>query len=294
MRLAVAAALLAGLSIASLSVASVEAWGFDVHRLITDRAIDRLPDPIRPFFQKYRGFIVEHSVDPDLWRVAGWAEEPPRHFVDLDKYGEPPFEALPRDYDRAVERYGAGFVNRNGLLPWRTAEMYGELRRAFEQQQRPNPGYARENVKFFAAVMAHYVADAFVPLHAVTNYDGQLTGQRGIHGRWETELVLRGRREWRIEPGPVTPVTDPRAFVFDALIDGFPHAAAILEADRAAAGGEKAYDDEYFEELSRRTAPVVERQLSRAVAGVAGMIAGAWEASGRPELPLDPAAPVGR
>lgn len=264
------------------------AWGFEVHRLITDRAMDQLPEPIRPFFQKHRAFIVEHSIDPDLWRTAGWEEEPPRHFLDLDEYGAAPFPELPRDYDRAVQRYGAGFVRRNGVLPWRTAEVFGELRRTFDRQKRGAAGYTLENVKFHAAVLAHYVADAHVPLHAVKNYDGQLTGQHGIHGRWETELILRPGHDWRIEPGPVSPVSDPRAFMFDALVDAFPHAEQILEADRAAAAGRDTYDNEYFERLAGETRPLVERQLSKAVTAVASMIAAAWEAGGRPDLPLDP------
>jgi len=109
------------------------AWGFDVHRYITGKAIDLLPDGLRPFYEKHRAFIVEHAVDPDLWRTAGWEDESPRHFVDLDAYGPPPFAALPRDYDRAVEQWGREFVTKNGLLPWRTSEIFGQLQRAFEQ-----------------------------------------------------------------------------------------------------------------------------------------------------------------
>lgn len=264
------------------------AWGFDVHRMITDRAIDQLPEEIRPFFQKHRGFIVEHSVDPDLWRTGGWTEEPPRHFLDLDAYGEPPFDALPRELDRAVAQHGADFVTRNGLLPWRTAEIFGELRRAFDQHPRDVPGYALENVKFFSAVLAHYVSDGHVPLHAVKNYDGQLTGQHGVHSRWETELVLRFRESWTFKPEPLQRIEEPRAFMFDVLTDAFPQAERILAADKTAAEGRAAYDDGYFEALRRETAPIVERQLSRAVTAVASMIASAWEAGGRPELPLDP------
>ena len=63
------------------------AWGFEAHRLIADRAIDLLPAAIRPFFVKHRAFIAEHAIDPDLWRTAGWTEEPPQHFLDLDAFG---------------------------------------------------------------------------------------------------------------------------------------------------------------------------------------------------------------
>src|SRR6476469_4630889 len=106
----------------------VRTWSFDAHRFITARAIDRLPSELKPFFDRGRPFVVEHSVDPDLWRLAGWDQEPPRHFLDLDAYGSAPFAELPRDYDRAIQRYGADRLRQHGLLPWRTAEIYDRLR----------------------------------------------------------------------------------------------------------------------------------------------------------------------
>jgi hypothetical protein len=274
-------------AIIALVPARSSAWSFDVHRFITDHAIDLLPDGLKPFYQKYRGFIVEHTVDPDLWRTAGWSEESSRHQVDLDAYGPPPFAALPREYDRAVEKWGREFVDRNGLLPWRTAEIYGQLRRAFEGQKRNTP-YAYENVKFFSAVLAHYVGDGHVPFHAVLNYDGQLTGQQGIHSRWEADLAGRDLATLSVTPAPPQPVSDPRSFMFDALVDSFPNADAILKADVLAVQGREVYDDEYFRVLERETRPILERQLSRAITAVASMIYGAWDAAGRPELPADP------
>jgi hypothetical protein len=263
------------------------AWGLDVHRFITDRAIDLLPDPIRPFFQKHRAFIVERSIDPDLWRNAGWEEEPPRHFVDMDAYGQPPFAELPREYDRAVEKYGAEFVHRNGTLPWRASEIYGQLKRNFELQKKGVPGYSLENIKFYSAVLAHYVEDGHVPFHAVLNYDGQLTGQRGIHSRWETELVMRNIKDLRLAPPPVAAVSDARTYMFDVLQASFPYAAKILQADKAAVAGRDEYDDEYFRLLYRDTRPILEQRLSAAISSVASAIVGAWEAGGRPTLPLD-------
>jgi len=264
-----------------------EAWGLDVHRFITERAIDLLPDDIRPFYQKHRAFIVERSIDPDLWRVAGFEDEPPRHFVDMDAYGTPPFAGLPRDYDRAVERYGVEFVRRNGTLPWRTAEVHGQLRRAFEDQAKGRRGYTLDNIRFHSAVLAHYVEDGHVPFHAVLNYDGQLTGQHGIHSRWESELVMRTVKDLRLAPPPVVPVTDVRTFMWQVLEDSFPHAETILASDKRAAAGREFYDDEYFAMLDADTRPIVEARLSAAISAVAGAIAGAWEAGGKPALPLE-------
>ena len=283
-----AAIVLAFSIVVTAGTSAPSAWGFDVHRFITDRAIDRLPEPLRPFYQKHRAFIVERSVDPDLWRSAGFGDEPPRHFVDLDAYGQPPFAELPRDYDRAIEKYGADFVHRNGTLPWRAGEIFGALRRNFELQAKGVPGYSLENIKFYSAVLAHYVEDGHVPFHAVLNYDGQLTGQHGIHSRWETDLVLRHLKELRIDPAPVAPPPDIRAYIFDVLQESFPHVPAILAADKAAIVGRDEYDDGYFEAMYRDTKPILEQRLSAAIGGVASAIVAAWEAGGRPDLPLDP------
>jgi hypothetical protein len=275
------------LMLVALAPAHPAAWGFDVHRFIADRAIDLLPDGLRPFYEKERAFIVAHAVDPDLWRTAGWTEEPPHHYLDLDAYGPPPFAALPRDYDRAVERWGREFVERNGTLPWRTAEMFGQLQRAFEQVRHGTSPWAAENVKFFSAILAHYVADGHVPLHAVVNHDGQLTGQQGIHSRWETALVLRDMDSLHLSPAPPRPVEDPRAFMFDVLETAYPGAEVILHGDRVAVEGRDTYDEEYFRILDRETRPLLERQLSSAISDVASIIYGAWDAAGRPEIPLE-------
>ena len=98
-----------------LTPAPSAAWGFEAHRFIFEKAIGLLPPEIRPFFERYRVAVVEHAIDPDLWRTVGWdAEEGPRHFLDMDAYGPHPFTELPRDYDAAVKRYGAEFVKKNG------------------------------------------------------------------------------------------------------------------------------------------------------------------------------------
>lgn len=262
-----------------------DAWGFVVHRYITLRAIELLPPEIRPFFQKFRTEIVEHSIDPDLWRTAGFDEEPPRHFIDMDAYGPYPFKALPRDFDEAVLRYGRDFVNANGTLAWRAQEIQDKLVEAFTQKA----AYSRDNIKFFSSVISHYVADAHVPLHAALNYDGQLTGQWGIHSRFETELFERYESTLRVEPGPLVPIGSARDFVFDTLTTSFSFVQPVLDADKAAIAGRDEYDDQYFTLFFGKTRPILERRLSEAITHVASMIAAAWEKAGRPALPLEAA-----
>ena len=47
------------------------AWGLDVHRFITKRAIEGLPAGLKPFYTARASFISEHAVDPDMWRLIG-------------------------------------------------------------------------------------------------------------------------------------------------------------------------------------------------------------------------------
>lgn len=258
------------------------AWSFEVHKFIMARAIALLPAEIRPFFQKYETSIVEHAVDPDLWRTAGWLEEPPRHFVDMDAYGPYPFKELPHGYDEAVKRYGLEFVQKNGTLPWRTEEIYTKLVEAFAQKA----DYSRDNIRFFSSVIAHYAADAHVPFHAALNYNGQLTGQWGIHSRFEGELFDRYQSQLALTPGAPAPIGTPREFVFQTLTSGFTFVQPILDADKAAVQGRDEYDDAYFALFFGKVKPILEKRLSESIGAVASIITAAWVEAGRPAVPV--------
>ena len=80
----------------------IAAWGFEGHKYIMEAAIPLLPAEIRPFFVANRISIVEHAIDPDLWRTAGCEQETPHHFIDMDAYGPYPFTSLPHVQSEAV------------------------------------------------------------------------------------------------------------------------------------------------------------------------------------------------
>jgi hypothetical protein len=276
---------LAALVLSMFRPAPLTAWGFNGHRFITERAIELLPPEIRPFFQASKVAIVEHSIDPDTYRTMGFTEEPPRHFLDMDAYGPFPFKNLPRDFKEAVAVRGQDFVIKNGTVPWRTEDVYGLLRTAFTELS--TVGYARENVKLFSSVIAHYVGDSHQPFHAAVNYDGQVTNQQGIHARFETELFDRYRDRLRIAPAPAARIPNVRDFMFTTLTDSFTQVDAILAADLEAVKGRTVYDDGYFAVMFEKTGPIMEKRMSAAITGVASMIMTAWIEAGRPALPVE-------
>ena len=89
------------------------AWGYTGHRLIMRRAIQLLPPELKAFFERYQDEIIVRVVDPDLWRNVGW-EDDPNHFVDfgMPELGPYPFAGLPRERDKAIEKFGARVMDR--------------------------------------------------------------------------------------------------------------------------------------------------------------------------------------
>jgi len=278
---AVAVALL----VAALVPSPALAWGAVAHRYIMRRAIELLPSEIKPFFDHNRDELVLRANDPDLWRVVGFEDEPPNHQIDfgVDDYGPYPFVALPREYDAAVEKFGVAVVRRHGLLPWRTMEEFGNLRRVFQGFPRNQP-YVEGNSVIFASTLGHYIQDAFQPLHVHNNYDGQLSGQNGLHSRFEAELFERFESRLTINPSPVKPVANMRDFIFDIALASFQLVPKILAADHDAIGTKDTYDDAYFEAFFTNIRPVLEQQLAGAITGTASAIVGAWTQAGKPAL----------
>jgi hypothetical protein len=118
------------------------------------------------------------------------------------------------------------------------------------------------------------------------NHDGQLTGQRGVHSRWEALLFERSVKQLKLSPTPIPPIRSPRDFIFDVVREGTKLAAVVLEADRVAIGTRDVYDDAYYAALFKGSRAVLERRIDESTAAVAAMIAGAWEAAGRPPVPV--------
>jgi hypothetical protein len=265
----------------------LHAWGYDAHKFIVDRAIALLPNEIRPLFEANRTILVEHSIDPDLWRDSFAALEDSNHYLDFDwqGFGPYPFAGLPHNRDEAIKKFGKETIDKYGRLPWRTEEMYGKLKGAFAAYPRRGD-FARFDILFYASWLGHYISDAHVPFHAVVDSDGQKTGQRGIHTRFEALMFERYVKQLKLSPKRIQPIRDPLEFTFDALLQGTQLVPVILEADRVAIGSKDVYDDAYYNAFFKGSRGVMERRLDESIAAVAAMITGAWEAAGKPAVPV--------
>lgn len=134
-------------------------------------------------------FLTEHAVDPDKRRYAV-PEEGPRHYIDLDKYGQYPYDSLPRNWNEAVKKYTADSLQKHGIVPWWVQTMLFRLTQAIKDKD-------QARILKLSAEIGHYISDAHVPLHASSNHNGQYTNQRGIHGFWESRVPeLLAEKHW--------------------------------------------------------------------------------------------------
>src|SRR5579863_10328398 len=99
------------------TVITLHAWGFWGHHKINRLAVFTLPDPLKAFYEKHIEFIEAHAVDPDLRRNMN-KNEGVRHYVDVDRYGDAPFDSMPELWKDASKKYNPDTLMKYGINPW--------------------------------------------------------------------------------------------------------------------------------------------------------------------------------
>jgi len=80
--------------------------------------------------------------------------------------------------------------------------------------------------------LSHYVADATMPLHATANYNGQLTGQYGIHGAIESTLIPDHSQEIVFSHSLASYTSSAFNQTIFSIESGLALVSDILEADK--------------------------------------------------------------
>ncbi len=199
-------------------------WGFFAHQKINRLAVYTLPTVMMRFYKNNIDFITEHAVDPDKRRYADTSEAP-RHFIDIDRYGNAPFDSIPQKWKEAVVKYSEHTLYQNGIVPWQIERTYYSLINAFKA--RDSLGILR-----LSADLGHYVSDAHVPLHTTENYNGQLTDQEGIHGFWESRLPELFSGEYDFLVGRAEYISNPlkEAWGIVKKAQGYTDSVLLIEA----------------------------------------------------------------
>jgi len=274
------------------TVITLFAWGFWGHQQINHAAVFTLPPEMFGFYKEHIRFITEHAVDPDKRRYAD-PNEAPRHFIDLDRYGDQPFDSLPQRWDEAVKVIGEDTLKAHGIVPWHVMTMLYRLTAAFK-------AHDREKILRNSADIGHYIGDAHVPLHCTRNYNGQLTGQHGIHGFWESRLPeIYGDKYDRIT-GNAVYLENPSESIWQVLRESYAAHDSVLSiekelsrtfpADQKYAYEErngqmlKVYSKTYSEAYHLALNGMVERRFNKAVFMVGCFWYTAWINAGMPSM----------
>ena len=276
-------------------------WGFFAHRRINRLAVYTLPPELAVGFRPQADYLAEHAVDPDKRRYAT-EHEAVRHYIDLDHWGELPFDDLPRNYldariwrggldvvkadgdtthwrfdtvlfDRAILTSGASSFDLpiadyrglwrstvlpalyeeqavahdslwrldfpdtvgtvypvddfsgHGILPYHLLRHHRQLTDAFVAGD-------ADRILQLAAEIGHYIGDAHVPLHTTENYNGQLTGQLGIHAFWESRLPeLFADTDYDYFVGPADYISDPGDYYWSVVLESHALVDSVLATE---------------------------------------------------------------
>ncbi len=266
-------------------------WGFFAHKKINQLAVFTLPPAMAGFYKKNIEYLTEAAVNPDRRRYAV-AEEAARHYIDLDDYGDSAVFKLPRYWSEAVTKFGEDSLQASGIVPWHIYRMYFQLKDAFLLRD-------PDKILRISADLGHYVADAHVPLHTTRNYDGQLTGQVGIHGFWESRLPELYFEQYDFYVGAATYVPNVQlaAWTIVAQANNALDSVLRFEKELSIAEGEskfnfetkgkqtvRVYSQEYSQKYHRMLAGMVERQFKKSVKKTGDIWYTAWVDAGQPDL----------
>jgi hypothetical protein len=271
---------------------SSQSWGFYGHKRINRMAVFTLPPEMVTFYKTHIEFVTNHAVDPDKRRY-GVDGEAPRHYIDIDHYGTHAFDSVPKFWKAAIAKYTEDTLMAYGIVPWQIEKHYYKLLNAFKNEN-------LDQILHYSADLGHYIADAHVPLHTTENYNGQLTGQRGIHGFWESRIPELKAEDYDYFVGRAKYVDSPIKSAWKIVYDSHMGVDSVLKFE-AALNKEfpqdrkyafenrgnlmmKVYSIEYTNRYDLMIKGQVERRMRESIIMVGSLWYTAWVNSGKPNL----------
>lgn len=267
-------------------------WGFFAHQRINRMAVFCLPPEMFGFYKHHIDYLTQHAVDPDKRRYAVEGEAA-CHFIDLDRYGDHPFDSIPQRWNDAVAKYTEDTLMAHGIVPWHIEKMMFRLTFAFREKN-------FEKILKYSADIGHYIGDAHVPLHCTQNYNGQLTGQHGIHGFWESRIPELNGDNYDYITGRCRYVKSPLKEAWRIVRDSYAAKDSVLNFERELnkkfpAGRKyayeergnltvKVYSEEYSQQYDKMLGGMVERRMRESIIMVASFWYTAWVNAGQPDL----------
>ena len=236
-----------------------------------------LRDSIMAFFYEEVRYA---DNDAKKWRLQGQSYF--KEFPELNKY---------------THIYFHNILDEWGILPYHLMTYQNRLKWAFIDQDVPN-------IIRLAGEIGHYISDGHVPLHTTVNYNGQLTGQDGIHAFWETripELFATENYDFWTEPREY--IEDKEKFFWDIILDSHDLVDEVLGRemelrnsfpkdnqycfDERLGVTQRIECEEYARAYQNSLNGMVENRMRDAITAVASSWYTAWVDAGSPSLNIE-------
>lgn len=181
----------------------------------------------------------------------------------------------------------------HGVLPYNLERVYKKLVRAFYEKK-------GSTICRYAADLGHYLGDATVPLHTCSNYNGQKTGQYGIHAFWESRIPELFFDQYHVWVGGAEYIPDVRSYIWEIVLESNALVSDVLSHEKVAR--ERIPDEEEYTIIERSgrlvqaqsdtltilyntmMGDMVENRFRRAILAVGSLWYSAWVDAGMPDL----------
>ncbi len=274
-------------------------WGSWGHKHISHAAVFALPDDMKSFYYNHIDFITEESVVPDVRKsTMSDKTEAHRHYIDIEGFNNTMIDSFPKIYSEAKIKFTEKLLDEQGILPWHITEMMEKLTKAFQNKD-------KSQILFLSGDLAHYIADANMPLHTSSNHDGQLTDQKGIHSFWESRIPELFGESYNFKVEKAEYIKDVASQTWSIIKKSHSLVETLLQVDRTTKAtfdfqklykkddkGEfvlnkykqKIQSNEYAEAFHKALNGMVENQMRNSIKDVADFWYTAWVNGGKPNL----------
>lgn len=231
----------------------------------------------------YQNFIDENVVsdfysDPWEFKVSQWE----RMADSLNLTGSDCHFFLVEDQ-----------LSNYGILPYYLPIIQSQLTNAMRRGD-------KSRILRYAADIGHYIGDAHVPLHTTINYNGQLTGQQGIHAFWESRIPELFAMDFDLIVGRAQYIENKQDFFWDIIFDTHLKVDSVLSIeqhlrDTYPEDAQVCFDQrlsqtvqqpckEFAEAYEKMMNGMVERQMKKTIFAIGSVWYTAWIDAGQPNL----------
>lgn len=201
-------------------------WGNVGHKIINYNTI-LTAYPTINFWNTWVDSLRAHASDADN-RKQNDPTEGPKHYIDIDNY--PEFIAnkkISQSFDSLVALHGYNFVMDQGILPWAIINTVDSLTIAFSNND-------LHKAMLITADLGHYVGDACMPLHITRNYNGQYSGQSGVHSRYESNMIGTYSSQISYSGDSLSYIENVSEFTFQMIYQNYVYVDSVLKCDSIA------------------------------------------------------------